>query len=113
MKYLILLFIPLYLLAESSFITEEEYASELYKNPRGIGCGNCHGKHGEGKIIATYIHKNKPRRFIGPEIKNIGFVEFYKALTHRKKGMPRYYLTQMEIKALYYYLHQKEKKDAQ
>jgi hypothetical protein len=110
MKYILFLFIPFVLFANSSFITESEYASQLYKNPRGIACGLCHGEMGEGKVIARYVHKNKKRSFIGPRINNIKYSEFYKALVSRKKGMPRYYLTPMEIEALYFYLHRNDKK---
>ena len=110
MKHLFLLLAPFVLFATSSFITKSEYASMLYKNPRGIACSSCHGEHGEGKLIATYMHKHKKRSFVGSEIKNISFVKFYKALNSRKKGMPRYYLTQKEIEALYFYLHKDEKK---
>ena len=112
MKYILLLLTPLYLFASSSFITQSEYASQLYKNPRGIACGRCHGDYGEGKLIANYIHKNKKKSFVGPQINNVKYTEFYKALNSRKKGMPRYYLTQKEIEALYFYLHQNDKKKA-
>jgi hypothetical protein len=101
------------LYAESTFITKQEYASQLYKNPRGIGCEHCHGKSGEGKVIARYIHKKKERSFVGPQINNVEFRAFYKALNESKKGMPRYYLTQKEIEALYFYLHQNDTKKAQ
>jgi cytochrome c553 len=104
------------LYGQSNFITKQEYAAQLYKNPRGIGCGLCHGEHGEGKVIANYVHKKKKRSFVGPQINNVAFREFYKALTKSKKGMPRYYLTQGEIEALYFYLHQDdmtEENDAQ
>ena len=112
MKYILLLLTPLYLFSSSSFITQSEYASQLYKNPRGIACGRCHGDHGEGKLIANYIHKNKKKSFVGPQINNVKYTEFYNALNSRKKGMPRYYLTQKEIEALYFYLHQNDKKKA-
>ena len=113
MKYILLLLTPLYLFSSSSFITQSEYASQLYKNPRGIACGRCHGDHGEGKLIANYTHKNKKKSFVGPQINNVKYTEFYKALNSRKKGMPRYYLTQKEIEALYFYLHQNDKKKVQ
>ena len=100
--------LPKLLFATSSFITPLEYASQLYKNPRGIGCQFCHGENGEGKLIANYMHKNKKKSFRGPEIDKINFGEFYKALNRRKDGMPRYYLTQKEIEALYLYLHSKD-----
>ena len=102
--------LPMFLFASSSFITPLEYASQLYKNPRGIGCQFCHGNNGEGKLIANYMHKNKKKSFRGPEIDKMNFGEFYKALNSRKNGMPRYYLTQKEIEALYLYLHYKDTK---
>ena len=114
MKYLLFLLSPLYLYATSSFITPIEYAAQLYKDPRGIGCNNCHGENGEGKLIAKYKHKGKEKSFRGPVINSIDYSAFYKALNRRKNGMPRYFLTDKEIEALYLHLHQneiKEKKD--
>jgi mono/diheme cytochrome c family protein len=102
-------FIPLYLVADTSFITPMEYASQLYKNPRGIGCHHCHGENGEGKVVATYIHKKKHKSFKAPRINNIEYYKFYNALSRRNKGMPRYFLTKKEIEALYLYLHQNDK----
>jgi mono/diheme cytochrome c family protein len=93
------------------FITKQEYAQQLYKNPRGISCQHCHGKSGEGRVIAKYIHKNRERVFIGPKINDVAYSDFYKALTRRRKGMPRYYLTDDEIETLYFYLHQNDKKE--
>jgi len=112
MKFIFFLLIPLTLFSLSTFITKSEYAEQLYKNPRGIACGLCHGEHGEGKLIAKYKHKNKPREFVGPPINNIKYSAFYKALNSRIKGMPRYYLTPKEIEALYFYLHKDDKKKA-
>ena len=85
-----------------------EYASSLYKNPRGIGCQLCHGDNGEGKIVATYVHKKKKKSFAPPAINDMNFRDFYIALNVRKKGMPRYFLTKSEIKALYYYLQKRK-----
>ena len=109
MKYIFFLLFVSSLYAETSFITQMEYSSSLYKNPRGIGCQHCHGNHGEGKVVATYIHKKEKKSFAPPAINNMHFKEFYKALNVRKKGMPRYFLTKGEIKALYYYLKKKKK----
>lgn len=108
MKYILFLLLPLYLFGESSFITPMEYASSLYKNPRGIGCDNCHGLNGEGKVVARYIHKKEKKTFEGPKINNIDFNNFYKALNTRKRGMPRYFLTRKEVQALYFYLQEKQ-----
>ena len=109
MKYILFLLFTTSLFAETSFITQMEYSSSLYKNPRGIGCQHCHGEKGEGKIVATYIHKKEKREFAPPSINNMHFKEFYQALNVRKKGMPRYFLTKGEVKALYYYLKKKKK----
>ncbi len=108
MKSILFLLIPFYIFAKSSFITPMEYSSSLYKNPRGIGCHNCHGEKGQGKLVATYIHKNEKKSFGGPAINNIDFDRFYKALNVRKNGMPRYFLTKREIQALYFYLQEKK-----
>jgi len=110
MKQLLFLLLPIMLFSESTFITPLEYASQLYKNPRGIGCQLCHGNNGEGKLIANYIHKDVKKSFRGPEINKLKFKEFYRALSIRKNGMPRYYLTQKEVQALYLYLHRNDKK---
>ena len=108
MKHVAVLFLPLFLYAKSSFITPLEYSSSLYKNPRGIGCHNCHGMDGEGKIVARYIHDKEKKSFGGPKINSLNYEEFEKALNSYKKGMPRYYLTTGEIKALFFYLQQKK-----
>lgn len=109
MRYIIFVFLPIYLFAEASFITPMEYASQLYKNPRGIGCQHCHGENGEGRLVATYMHKKEKKTFEGPVINNLDFKQFYKALEKRKRGMPRYFLTKKEVQALYLFLHQEKK----
>jgi hypothetical protein len=91
-----------------SFITKEEYAKMLYENPRGIGCNKCHGEDGRGREIGRYIQKGKLIKVVAPNITNLSFERFYKALTsNRHKLMPRYFLTKKEIEILYYYLKEK------
>lgn len=112
MKNILILIFPLYLFGTSSFITPLEYASQLYKNPRGIGCHHCHGDKGEGRVVATYIEKKKQKNFAGPAINGLDFDYFFNSLNERKDGMPRYFLTKKEIQALYLYLQEsKAKKD--
>ena len=106
MRFIILLFLPLIAFSKTSFITQMEYSSQLYKNPRGIGCNHCHGEKGEGKLIASYTHKKKKKDFSGPTINSIKYDDFERALNSSKRGMPRYYLTQAEIKALFFYLQE-------
>jgi len=108
MRYTLVLFLPLYLCAKSSFITPLEYSSSLYKNPRGIGCYHCHGENGEGRLVAKYTHEKQKKSFGGPKINSLNYEEFKNALNTPKKGMPRYYLTIDEIKALFFYLQQKK-----
>jgi len=111
MKYIFLFSVASMLCAKTSFISPMEYASQLYKNPRGIGCHKCHGQSGEGKLVASYTHKKVKKNFEGPIINTMDFESFYKALNVRKLGMPRYYLTRKEIQALYLYLQKKKKID--
>ena len=111
MKKTVLLIIPFLLLAKTSFITPLEYAAQLYKNPRGIGCQHCHGNHGEGHLVATYFHKGKEKRFEGPDLRNLDFETFMKALTKNKRGMPKYYLTEDEVKALFLHVNAKVEVD--
>ncbi len=106
---LVLLFLTQLLEAES-FITQEEYARQLYYNPRGISCDQCHGEKGEGRLVARYEHKGVQKAFSGPAINTLKYADFEAALDKRLRGMPRYFLTRNEIKALYFYLQQQKKK---
>lgn len=108
MKYLIYLTLPSLLVAQTSFITATEYSSQLYKNPRGIGCQYCHGEKGAGKLVANYMEKGEKKSFGGPPINNLEWSVFYFALNKSIDGMPRYYLTQKEIEALYLYLNEEK-----
>lgn len=108
MKYIYFLILPFFLYAKSSFITPMEYASQFYKNPRGIGCEHCHGENGEGKLVASYVHKKEKKTFEGPPINSMSFDDFHKALSVRKLGMPRYFLTKKEVEALYFYVNEKK-----
>jgi mono/diheme cytochrome c family protein len=110
MRFLIYITLPFLLFAKTTFITPMEYASQLYENPRGIGCHLCHGDKGEGKIVASYIDKEKKKTFGGSAINKLEYAVFYKALKERKSGMPRYFLTDKEIKALYLFLHKNDTK---
>lgn len=109
MKYLICLILPSLLVAETTFITPSEYAAQLYKNPRGIGCQYCHGEKGEGKVVAKYVHKQEKKTYGGGPINKLEWSVFYYALIRSNKGMPRYFLTEKEIQALYLYLTLEEK----
>lgn len=110
MRIILLILINLYLFGGTSFITQTEYASLLYKHPRGIGCQNCHGIHGHGKLIAIYTVKGKRVKLKGNDITNLTFEVFYNSLNRYIFAMPRYYFTKHEIQTLYTYLHNENKK---
>ncbi len=92
--------------ADDSFITKFEYGKMLYKNPRGIGCNSCHGQKGEGGLIARYGAKGKSKELSAPRITDVPFENFKKSLNSEHLVMPRYYLTDGELDALYYYLQE-------
>lgn len=104
-----IIFIIVSLVADS-FITKEEYARMLYKNPRGIGCNKCHGNNGKGLILGRYKDKKgKTITIKAPDITTLSFEKFKSALIGTKhRLMPHYFLTVKEIRVLYYYLHRKK-----
>lgn len=89
----------------ADFITQKEYGKMLYENPRGISCGSCHGKNGAGSKIANFKRSSKKsakEQILGaPNITEISLEKFKDALLKGKNIMPRYYLTDEEIAAIY------------
>ncbi len=100
----LLFFLQLPLHAEEGFLTPDEYAKKLYKNPRGISCAKCHGEHGEGKVISSYIENGELKQIVAPAIVHLSQKRFKRALTRRSRLMPQYFLTEVEIAYLYFYL---------
>ncbi len=108
----LLIMIPMLLSAlYGDFITTDEYAKMLYKNPRGIGCDKCHGEHGEGMVISIYVKDGKEYELKAPRINNISMKKFLAAFKKRSDLMPEYYLTTEEKAHLYYYLTKDSKKE--
>ncbi len=102
------------LLFAEDFISEFEYGQMLYKDPRGVSCASCHGELGEGVFIASFKdEKNKPHEFYGADIRGLGLKKFKKALEKGGSIMPRYYLTDKEIEAIYKYVVQVNKQSRQ
>ncbi|QCD52933.1 c-type cytochrome [Campylobacter sp. RM16192] len=103
----------------SDFITKTEYAKMLYSNPRGIGCDKCHGKKGEGALIAKFRRFDKKLNKVvddelrAPRINDLDFWTFQKAVVSPKGMMPTYFLTDEEMVLLYEYVinFNKDKKD--
>ena len=106
MKRLLLL-LPLLLCAEEDFISHYEYGEMLYNQPRGVSCAECHGESGEGKIIVEFrdIHGKKILR--GPDIRRESLASMMNSVNSYHKIMPRYYLTNEEVQAIYDYLQEK------
>jgi len=77
----------------------------LYKNPRGVSCASCHNDLGDGAYIASFINKKGIKKeFYGPDIRALGFNQFKNAILKGGKIMPRYYLTDKEIEAIFKYI---------
>lgn len=106
----LLFILPFLLFADDAFITQYEYGEMLYKNPRGIGCHNCHGLKGEGKLIATYKHKKDTIELKAPKISDIPYENFIASFGKNNSVMPTYFLTNKELQSIYLYLNYKGKK---
>ena len=110
MKVFVSILLLLLSLEAEDFITKMEYAKMLYSNPRGIGCILCHGKNGEGSIIAKYKHRGKEKELKAPAINNLSKKSFFSALKGTNSVMPQYFLTSQEIEALYFFVTSEVKK---
>ncbi len=104
---------------DNSFITKFEYGAMLYENPRGVGCVKCHKKGNKPITIATYTEINRKTKkleeksIIAPPITDVTFKDFLKKLKADKtesKIMPTYFLTDEELKSLYHYIKNLNKK---
>jgi cytochrome c553 len=85
-------------------ISEFEYGQMLYNNPRGVSCMPCHGVKGEGKEIIRYFDKGQEKILLAPNIIDKSFQEYKKAIKKGPKVMPKYFLTDEELKAIYSYI---------
>ncbi len=107
MRVIFLVFLLVISIFGEDFITKMEYAKMLYFNPRGIGCNLCHGKNGQGSIIARYRSKGKKRVLKAPAINTLSLATFSQALKTNHRVMPTYFLTDKEIEVLYFYVTSK------
>jgi len=102
--------LPVFIFAED-FMSHFEYGQMLYNNPRGVSCALCHGDKGQGDTIAKYQEDNNSITAIeGSNITKVSFQDLKRSLNATHKIMPKYYLTEEEIKAIYDFL-QKINKD--
>jgi len=93
--------------AQEDFISHYEYGQMLYNNPRGVSCAQCHGDRGEGRVIVTFKDKNGKQALKGPDIRLKTLSQMLQSVNSYHPVMPRYYLTDEEIKAIYDYLQKR------
>ncbi len=96
--------------ADDDFISHYEYGEMLYANPRGVSCAECHGKYGEGTTIVEYRDIHGKQSLKGSDIRHKSLKDMIEAVNSYHKVMPRYYLTDEEVKAIYDYLKTENKK---
>ena len=104
------IFLPVLLWSQEDFISHYEYGEMLYANPRGVSCSQCHGKSGEGKIIVEYRDIDGKKQLKGPDIRQESLKSMIDSVNTYHKVMPRYYMTDEEVQAIYDYLKVKNKK---
>ena len=115
MRGVLQLLLPLLILfsslnADEDFISDYEYGEMLYQYPRGVSCVECHGDSGEGKLIVEFRDIHGKEKIKGPDIRDVNLTQMVKALNSYHKIMPRYYLTDEEIKAIYEFLQEKKRR---
>ena len=104
----LLFVLPLLLGANEDFISHYEYGEMLFNNPRGVSCSQCHGKDGAGTIIVKFRDEEGKEAVIkGSDIRRDTLQSMIKSINSYHEIMPRYYLTDEEIKAIYDYLQEK------
>jgi len=103
----LLVFVPLLLGASEDFISHYEYGQMLYNNPRGVSCSQCHGENGEGCVIVSFKDVDGKKVIKGVDIRQENLSAMINSVNIYHKIMPRYYLTDEEVKAIYDYLQKK------
>ncbi len=106
----LLFVLPLLLGANEDFISHYEYGEMLYNNPRGVSCSQCHGKDGAGTTIVEYRDIHGKQTIEGSDIRKESLQDMIKSVSIYHEIMPRYYLTDEEVKTIYDYLQKKNKK---
>ena len=99
--------LPLMLWGQEDFISHYEYGEMLYANPRGVSCAQCHGKSGEGQTIVEFRDIHGKQALKGSDIRKDSLEDMIRSVNNYHKIMPRYYLTDEEVKAIYDYLQKK------
>ncbi|SFV58959.1 hypothetical protein MNB_SV-8-236 [hydrothermal vent metagenome] len=98
-----------FIYADEDFISHYEYGEMLYQNPRGVSCLQCHGDSGEGTTIVEFRDIHGKQAIKGSDIRKESLQAMIHAVNSYHKIMPRYYLTEEEVKAIYDYLQEKNR----
>jgi len=102
---------PFILVAGEDFISHYEYGEMLYNNPRGVSCVQCHGENGAGRTIVKFKDsEGKQHEIKGSDIRKESLEIMIKSVNSYHEIMPRYYLTEEEVKAIYDYLQKKNRR---
>jgi len=99
----------MHLHADEDFISHYEYGEMLYNNPRGVSCSQCHGKKGEGTTIVEFRDIHGKQQIKGSDIRRETLQTMINSVNTYHEIMPRYYLTNEEVKAIYDYLEKKNR----
>ena len=94
---------------DEDFISHYEYGEMLYNNPRGVSCSQCHGVSGEGKKIVEFRDIHGKQAIQGPDIRKESLTRMINSINSYHEIMPRYYLTNEEVKTIYDYLQEKNR----
>ena len=79
----------------------------LYHDPRGASCAQCHGETGAGETITEYTDRQGHYITLnGPDIRHATFKQIRKSVHDGRGVMPRYFLTDTEIRTIHAYLKQ-------
>ena len=79
----------------------------LYNNPRGVSCSQCHGKEGEGTTIVEFRDIHGKQAIKGSDIRKESLQSMINSVNSYHEIMPRYYLTDKEVKAIYDYIQKR------
>jgi len=103
----LLILLPFCVAAQEDFISHYEYGEMLYHNPRGVSCAQCHGEGGEGKVIVEYRDIHGKNALKGPDIRLKSLEEMIRSVNSYHPVMPRYYLTDEEVRTIYDFLQKR------
>lgn len=104
-KATFLFFTSLCFLHSSDFLTVKEYGKMLFERPRSVSCAKCHRENAKGGLIGSFENKkSKQQEIYAPSLHGLDFKRFNSGVNHKNNFVPRYFLTENEIVAIYEYI---------